>query len=36
MDGRPTSVTVTCGADAEGVSYIAAEDRSYCLEYYNY
>ena len=36
LEGRPTSVTETCGADTDGVSYIAAEDKSYCLEYYNY
>jgi hypothetical protein len=36
VDGRFTSVAEACGADADGVSYIDAEDKSYCLEYYNY
>lgn len=36
VDGRYDSVTAGCGPDADALSYIAAENVSYCLEYFNY
>jgi hypothetical protein len=36
VDGHYDNVTGPCGPDADGLTYIAAENKSYCLEYYNY